>query len=488
MWHIDAEIISLIFMFVIYIDVSKSYKSKTLKNRLFFTLVITTLGAIIIDIISTYAMMNYTTTFWWIIQLSLIIYFILTPLLSMLWQLYAIAVVEKKSKYNNVFFIITVLPFIIYFLIVCSNPFTGWMFTLNSANIYSRGILFNSMYVIFYGYSISTLLLSLFNYKKIERTTNIVLTVFPIVAGAGVYLQQLLPGYLITGASFTLVLLITYMFLQNRKATRDNLTGLNNRLSFITAIEKLSSSSSSGFLFTAALDDFKLFNQTFGQNNGDQLLCRVASYFIEVSPDNLVYRYGGDMFSFILKEADEETVALITAKIFERFKHPFYIDNVGYSISVCLGVVQYPSHSIEKNHSIVTSIDFAIYQAKKRGKGQIAFFDSTLVNQFKRKHEIAKTITDAIKNNTFEVYFQPIYHTQHKKFIFAEALLRLNDPNLGSIAPSEFIPIMEETGQIVECTYLVLDKVCAFLSNNRSLLNNHVAVSVNFSIVHLTPK
>lgn len=488
MWHVDAEIISLIFVLVLLVDIFKSNVVNALKDKLFKGLAVTTALAIMLDIISSAAMINYKTSSWWLIQISLIIYFILTPMLSMLWQLYAIVVVSKTAKHRNGLLLITAIPFVTYVVLVCSNPWTGCLFNLSAVNEYTRGTLFNSMYVVFYGYSIATLLLSFHNFKKIERTTNIVLTTFPLIAGMGVFLQQLLPGYLITGAAFTLVLIVTYMFLQNRKTTRDHLTGLNNRMSFSMEIEKISNGSEHGFVLTVAVDDFKLFNQTFGQEKGDMLLCQLADYFVGISPNNTAYRYGGDIFTLILKKSNEQEALTLANRIIERFAQSFYMDQVAYSVSTCIGVVEYPDKSIDKNHSIVTAMDFAIYQAKKRGKGQIAFFNEELVMQFKRKHEVADALTNAIKNQTFEVYIQPIYHTKMKKFLFAESLLRLNDEKLGAISPAEFISIAEETGQIVEITYFVLEKVCAFIHDNRSILGDKVSFSVNFSVIQFMQK
>lgn len=483
MWHIDAEIICFIFISVLMVDIFKTNAIQSLRDKLFHALTVATVFTILADIISSYAMMQYQTTGWWFIQISLIFYFVFTPLLSTLWQLYAIAVVKKEGKARNVLMLITTLPFLTFAAIVVSNPYTGWLFHLSAANAYTRGFLFDALFFVFYGYSISTLLLACVNFKKQERTTSIVLMIFPLVTGFGIFLQQVLPGYLVTGTAFTLVILITYLFLQNRKATRDNLTGLFNRLAFSTTIDTLSRGNAQGTVLAVAVDDFKVFNQTFGQKNGDMLLQKIAAYLIEASPNKTCYRYGGDIFTIILKKVNEQQSRQLADEIMNRFAQTFHIANVGYSVSVSIGIVEYPHRSSDKNHSIITALDFSIYQAKKRGKGQIAFYNEDLLKQFKRKHDIVDALTRAVHEHSFAVFIQPIYHVQKQKFLFGEALLRLNDKNLGWVSPAEFIPIAEETGQIVTITYFVLEEVCSFLNANRQTLGDTVSISVNFSMI-----
>ncbi|MEG1811345.1 MAG: EAL domain-containing protein [Clostridia bacterium] len=483
MWHIDAEIISLAFMLVIMADIIKTNTVKVLKDKLFVAIAAVTICAIISDIISSAAMVSYHTASWWFTQITLLLYFVLTPMLSMLWQLYAIAVVNRAARIKTSYLLINVIPYIAYLMVVLSNPYTGWMFQLSAVNEYARGALFNVIFIVFYGYSLATLILACVNFKKTERTTSIVLSTFPIIAGLGVIMQELWSGYLITGSAFTLILLITYMFLQNRKATRDNLTGLNNRMSFSIAVERLTKGREHGYILVAALDDFKLFNQIFGQKTGDMLLCKIAEYFISISPSKTAYRYGGDIFTLILRRADEQAALKLANTIMDRFKESFYIENIEYTVSTCLGVVEYQDKATDKNDSIISAMDFAIYQAKKRERGQITFFNEALVNQFKRRHEIVSALTSAIENQSFEVYIQPIYHIEKRQFLFGEALLRLNDPALGNIPAAEFVPIAEETGQIVEITYCVLEKVCAFLKENRKIMQDKVSISVNFSVI-----
>lgn len=482
-WHIDLEIVALIFMFVIMFDVYKSGRAMTLKDKLFMLLSVASILAIISDIVSSVAMMLPQSTSWWMIQGSLLFYFILMPMLSMLWQVYSIAVVGRDDHRIKQHMLITVIPFAVFAALVLSNPFTGCIFELTASNEYIRGPLFDSIFFIFYGYGIATIFLTFVNYKNTERTTSIVLLVFPILAGLGVFLQQILTGYLITGVSFTLVLLITYLFLQNRKATRDQLTGVFNRMAFTDIVDKLSRGNDHGVVLAVAVDDFKLFNQTFGQKNGDNLLRSIADYLVSASPGRTCYRYGGDIFTIILKKQAEENAYTLAEAIMDRFTKSFYIDSVGYSVSVSIGIVKYPLVSPENHHSLLTALDFAIFQAKKRGKGQIALFNADLISQLKRKYDIMDAITKAMQNSSFEVYIQPIYHSIQKKFVYAEALLRLHDQKLGWITPSEFVPIAEETGQIIEITYFVLSKVCEFIAKNRDILHDAISISVNFSVI-----
>ncbi|MEG1687552.1 MAG: EAL domain-containing protein [Angelakisella sp.] len=488
MWHMEAEMASLLFMAVIIVDLVTNSTTKTLKDKLFNSLALGTFGAILIDIVSTVTMIWSDLFPRWSLQAGLVLYFITTPMLAMLWHLYAIAVVNKPTRKIKNILLLSAIPFALYAGLVLASPLTGWIFWVAPNKDYSRGVLFPCMFIIFYGYALATLLYAMVKFKKIERTTAVILTIFPLIAGVGILIQHTWQSYLLTGTAYTLVLLITYLFLQNRKRTRDSLTGLYNRLAFSDAIERLSRADENGFVMAIAVDDFKLFNQTFGQPNGDEVLKSIGEYLVSVSPSKTCYRYGGDIFALILRKCTTHEAAAIADAIMTNFKDFVYREHIGYSLSVCIGIVEYPYASDSKKHSIVTALDFAVYQAKKGGRGQIAFYNEELIRKFKRKHDVAAALERGLVQNSFEVYLQPVYHMHQKTYAFGEALLRLKDEKLGSVSPGEFIPIAEETGKIVEITYYVLEKVCAFLRDNRAALQDDVTISVNFSVIQFMQK
>ncbi|MEG1557388.1 MAG: EAL domain-containing protein [Oscillospiraceae bacterium] len=489
MWHIDAEIISFLFMTVIVVDMRKTSTSISLKDRLFKLVAITTYAAIQVDIVSSFAITRPDLFSWWFTEISLVLYFLITPLLSVLWLFYSVSVLAKNQRKKLLPVLAAAFPYAVFAALVLTNPVTGWIFNLSAAGQYTRGMLFNLALIIFYGYALATIIYTCINFKKTERTTAVVLTAFPIIVGIGVCLQQIFVGFLFTGAAFSLVLLISYLFLQNKRRTRDSLTGLYNRLAFSDDMDRAAGGNERGYVAAVALDDFKLFNQTFGQEKGDELLRNVAEYLVGVSPSKTCYRYGGDIFTLILKEASADEVEKLANEILSGFKNNFNMQAaIGCSISASIGIVKYPHSSENKYHSIVTALDFAVFQAKQRGKGRIAYYSERIIEQLKRKHDVAEAIARGVEKSLFEVYLQPIFHTSKKTFSRSEALLRLNDEKLGFISPAEFVPIAEETGAIIEITYNTLDRVCSFLSENRHVLRDDFSISVNFSAIQFTQK
>jgi len=129
-------------------------------------------------------------------------------------------------------------------------------------------------------------------------------------------------------------------------------------------------------------------------------------------------------------------------------------------------------------------LDFAIYEAKQNGKRQVVFCDDRMMKTIRRRHDVQKALERAIHNQHFEIYYQPICCTADNEFHYVEALLRLKDSQLGNVSPSEFIPVAEEAGLIVEITYFVIDRVCSFMKTAVDWDTQRIKVAINLSAVH----
>jgi EAL domain-containing protein (putative c-di-GMP-specific phosphodiesterase class I) len=133
-------------------------------------------------------------------------------------------------------------------------------------------------------------------------------------------------------------------------------------------------------------------------------------------------------------------------------------------------------------------LDFSVEEAKIQGKNRLVVYDDGIAKKNMRKLKIVAILQDAIKNDLFEVYYQPIYNIRENCFDRAEALLRLNNTIIGNIPPSEFIPIAEEHGLIVEIGYIVIDKVAQMMAEIRRLNPEFKAININVSVLQLLQK
>lgn len=269
-------------------------------------------------------------------------------------------------------------------------------------------------------------------------------------------------------------------------AYNDLLTGLFNRSSLKQNIETMMKSTDGKFaLLLIDLDRFKMVNDTLGHHIGDQILIETGNRFRKAAnPEDQIYRLGGDEFVFILPDAGEAN-ALTTAKlIVESFQSPFMALANEINLTPSIGVALFPGHG-ETSDDLLKNADAAMYLSKENGKNGFTLYNTEINSYMKRKMEIESHLKRAIENNQLSLVYQPKVDLRTKHIGGAEALLRWNHPALGPISPAEFIPIAEETGQIIAIGNWVLETAC---KQNKAWQNQGLPplnVSVNVSVPQL---
>lgn len=265
-------------------------------------------------------------------------------------------------------------------------------------------------------------------------------------------------------------------------AYTDELTGLANRTFFIAQLEKLVEISKRGRYDFALLyfdvDDFKRVNDIHGHEGGDLLLCEVASRLSEhLRTEDVLARMGGDEFALILGGANnEQDVIKVANQILTIVNTPFLIRDREIQTGTSIGITM--SMSDEKEaEAMLQHADLAMYEAKGGGKNSYHFYTEQLNEVAKERQVIEAALQGAIKNDKFELYYQPKVNFVERKLVGFEALIRWRDEDLGFVSPAKFIPIAEQSNLILKLGSWVIDKACEFAAN----LTHPVPVSINLS-------
>ena len=197
------------------------------------------------------------------------------------------------------------------------------------------------------------------------------------------------------------------------------------------------------------LDGFKDINDLYGHESGDLLLLE-AGHRLEqcVRESDIVARLGGDEFIVTLTQLDDVNRAeYVCQKILTSLSSPFHVGREVCYVSCSIGISLYP---LDARHTeeLVRKADQAMYAAKRAGKNQFHYFTKEMDDRAHGRLLIANELRHAIDARQLTVFYQPIVNLASGRIVKAEALLRWRHPELGDIAPSEFIPIAEETGLI----------------------------------------
>ena len=269
----------------------------------------------------------------------------------------------------------------------------------------------------------------------------------------------------------------------------DSLTNLPNRRMFSDYLEKsIVQGQRNDFqvaLLNIDLDHFKHVNDSFGHHIGDLLLIRVAERLRRnLRKNNIICRLGGDEFAVIIEEfSSRQEINFVSGRILKVLEAPFLIDDKEIFISASIGVAVYPEDGSDVN-TLLKNSDLAMYGAKDRGKNGYYFFSEDMKHASNSKMEIDTNLRKSLINGELCLYYQPKIDIAQNKIIGTETLLRWFKNGKIYKAPSEFIPIAESTGFILEIDRWVLLSACRQIEEWEKNNIKGQKISVNISGLH----
>ena len=488
-WNISAEVISMVMLGIIGVYARKGSHLPTLKNRMFQGCLLVTFSAILTNILSTIMIYRFDRIPLALTELVTMVYYMLTPLMGLAYFLYTVSVIYPEGAHNKPLrrvIGVGLIPGALYMLMVLANPFTHSLFIIDAERGYERGGAVAVTYLVFYAYCLASIIVTILNFRRIDRKIYRILAAFPVLAVLVILVQQFYPNVILSGSAATCALLIIYLHLQNKQITVDYLTGVPNRQELLDMLGYMIKRTPSRHfvLVVVSLRDFRLINNTCGQIAGDEFLKKICQFLVECGPYDNVYRFSGDEFALLFTNEDGEQIAQCVQRIETRMTQPWQAADYSFTISAVMGVISHSrGDSLEQT---ISAIEYAVYEAKTGKFGTVCYCDQKMLEKRERRREIIQVLRGQLAQQSFEMYYQPIYSVKTGTFRFAESLMRIPDSPIGPLMPFEFIPIAEETGLIADITYVVLDKVCKFINR---LLEKGIdvgSIHVNFSGVQFS--
>ena len=269
----------------------------------------------------------------------------------------------------------------------------------------------------------------------------------------------------------------------------DRLTGLPNRKMLENICQQLIEKNQPFALIFIDLNKFKYINDVFGHTVGDEYLIKFSSIVSDLIKEKAVFtRYSGDEFILVYKNYidNNELLEFYNSTLINMFLKPIKINQeITTEIGFSAGVATYPKDG-KSFEELISKSDFMMYVNKKNSvKRKITFFDEEMYSNLLYSEKIKTELKSALKRNEFYLNYQPIIDGDYN-ILKAEVLLRWNN-NLGIIPTDKFITYLEETRQIIQVGYWILEKVCESISDFK-YKDNFVQMSINISPLQLMLK
>ena len=281
-------------------------------------------------------------------------------------------------------------------------------------------------------------------------------------------------------------------------AHHDPMTHLSNRLMFEdclnTSVSDALADNGHFALFLLDLDNFKFFNDKYGNLIGDKMVMEIGSRLQSlVRNSDLVARLDGDEFVVIHNEVpNQKTIETIAERIMSEISEPFEYRGFTLKASVSMGVSYFPDDvQIEDEpeqlaEEILNNAFVALQEAKINGKNQYQMFNESMRLRLTERHQLELDLKTAVADNQFEVYYQPKIDAKTRQVTGSEALVRWMHPTKGRISPELFVPVAEEAGLIIEIGEWILRTACRQTHILQQIGFKGLQVAVNISAVQFT--
>ena len=239
-------------------------------------------------------------------------------------------------------------------------------------------------------------------------------------------------------------------------------------------------------LINLDFDNFMNINDTFGHELGDALLIEFGKRLNEIiGLKEEVIRLGGDEFMLVCDIVEnQDRLSEVVSQIKIMTQHPILMNEREIYLTVSIGISIYPNDGTDFD-TLIRCCDMAMYDAKEKGRDAHVFFDAVMESKVKVRMNLEQQLRPALDRNEFSLVFQPQVSIDKKRIRGFEALLRWNNPVLGNVSPNDFIPVAEETRQILKIGAWVANEACRVIQQINTAFGAHYIMAINASPVEL---
>lgn len=377
-----------------------------------------------------------------------------------------------------------VAPFMVDLILILGNTHNHFLFEMTE-NGYVHGSLFSILYFIAFIYLIECAYYIIKYWKSLRRSVGFTMICVIIMSLFPIGIQYFHSDLLIIAFMLSLCSLAIELTVEGDSDIKTFSTKVYRRDNFINRIETVITNESKIEVVCVKIPDSNYYGTALGIKKLEVLMYEIASWLESSFVGKAsVFDCQGGHFTMIFYPPHLGETEDAVSRIYERFKDSWTIfdGNESFTIKV---PVQVSGTGVPNGISTTEELMILIDNKFSPVNGRSEIISDEDFRNYKKSISIEAAIKRAIKNDSFEVYYQPIWNTFEKRVDHCEALVRLNDPELGFLTPGEFIPLSEQTGLIIDVGRIVFTKVCKFISSGEPNKAGIDYINVNLSTIQL---
>lgn len=483
---ITFDICSIVTLMVLLLSIFLRKLTRGKSNVLYILLILIVFLSGVFDILRIYLPIRLPHTFSSQIQIYIYnyLYFVFRNLSTPVYILFIFSVCGMWHEFNkDILLKITWgVPVFTVLALLVMNIFTDKVFVITKELEYVRGPWLTYMRICAIWILAYSVICLIYNRNMISRQKFILLLSLCPINIIGVLIQQYWPQYLVEILCTTFPLIFISIAVQKPEEIIDMNSGSLNFQAFRDEIKRNLAAKRKLHFITIKIIDFEIIKNTLGKENINAFLSHVVKglYTICNNDEYDVYYLGNGGFSILTLRDDNQEIDQIAQKTRNFFagKHEIHDINIMFDFKMCC--VCCPDDF--KDYDSVMTFDKNIINSVKEKNTLVYLKEISGSVDFQVSNQIDRIIQQAIKNDMFEMYYQPIYDIKTREYVSAEALIRLKNDDYGFISPSLFIPAAEKSGAIHEIGDFVLENVISFISRNELHELGIEYIEINLSV------
>ena len=480
-WIYQYDVAALFISLVILFNLFVSQRIKTRVSKAFKILAIDLFLATVFDIITIYTISYYEQCPIW---LNYVLNIIALLTYNSLPVFYIISIMYGSMSEDQDFTIaqklFLAIPVCAAGFLIATTPVTKAIIYFTADGQYKIGSTFDILTGIGFVYLIMVIVWGIMKRKVLRTEQTITIIVYTVTTIAALIICNIWTKLLVTLFFASLSVLITYLSLDNPSEYTDPIMDVYNKKAFMFTTNDYFNSRKSFTVLGIQIEGISYLNETLGYNNFNKILVKIARKICGICGKNNVYRLSGSKIAVIIhsddKNKDDKFLELQLL-----FSQSIKIAEIEVSPKVKMATFQCPEAA--DNFVKLNDLIFDTLNSSEIESGKIVDGNKKMLEKSRREYELIRILKQALTQNEFEVFYQPIYSVKKKKFTTAEALIRLNNEELGFVSPEEFIPVAERNGLILLIGEFVFRSVCKFIINNKLWEKGIEYIHVNLSAI-----